>query len=290
MEHKPWTRAELKERGKANFKRSYWAAVLVCLILAIISNFGSSSSGSGNSGGVTITPDNVTNTTTESTDNSLTTEQQKNLAKQFGSIFNVIPHATSGTSWDIFRNIAGTIGNFAIGSVVTAIVIAIAISGFLFTIFFTRPLEVGGCHFYTIPDGTKRSVGDIMYAFKCGSYLNVVKIQFLRDVKIFLWTCLLIVPGIIKSFEYRMVPYILAENPGISSADAFAKSREMMMGEKMNSFILDLSFILWAILDTLTMGLLGIFYLNPYIQATNAELYKFLRDEGTPAVSSGTAV
>ena len=61
----------------------------------------------------------------------------------------------------------------------------------------------------------------------------------------FLWSLLLLIPGIVKAYEYRMVPYLLADYPELSTEEAFRISREMMNGEKMNTFILDLSFIGW---------------------------------------------
>lgn len=82
-------------------------------------------------------------------------------------------------------------------------------------------------------------------------YLNIVKTQFLRSLFTVLWTLLLIVPGIVKSYEYRMIPYILAENPSISSKRAFELSKKMTDGEKMNIFVLDLSFIGWSLLGLL---------------------------------------
>ena len=101
--------------------------------------------------------------------------------------------------------------------------------------------------------------------------------MFCRDIFIFLWTLLLIVPGIVKSYEYRMVPYVLAENPDLSREEAFALSKRMMDGDKMNAFILDLSFIGWAILTILTFGLVGIFYYQPYLALTDAALYQTLK-------------
>lgn len=76
---------------------------------------------------------------------------------------------------------------------------------------------------------------------------------FLMKLYTFLWSLLLIIPGIVKSYEYRMVPYLLADCPDLSTEDAFRISREMMDGEKMNAFILDLSFIGWKILSSITL-------------------------------------
>ena len=76
-----------------------------------------------------------------------------------------------------------------------------------------------------------------------------------------------------------MIPYILAENPEIDYKEAFHLSKEMMTGEKWNTFVLDLSFILWGILSIFTCMIASVFYVAPYIQHTNAELYAILREK-----------
>jgi uncharacterized membrane protein len=118
----------------------------------------------------------------------------------------------------------------------------------------------------------------LFWAFKKGRYLNIVKIMFWKEVKIFLWSLLFIIPGIIKAYEYSMVPYILAENPGISSERAFELSKEMTDGEKFDIFWLGLSFIGWILLGTLACGI-GVLFVEPYIHATFAELYQVMRDK-----------
>ena len=75
-----------------------------------------------------------------------------------------------------------------------------------------------------------------------------------------------------------MVPYILAENPGMGSGRAIQISNEMTMGEKWDIFVLDLSFIGWYILGSLALGV-GVFFVQPYYDATNAELYMKLREK-----------
>lgn len=74
-----------------------------------------------------------------------------------------------------------------------------------------------------------------------------------------------------------MIPYILAENENITTDEAFIRSKEMMDGNKWNAFVLDLSFIGWEILNAFTLGILGIFYVNPYIHQTDAALYDCLK-------------
>ena len=74
-----------------------------------------------------------------------------------------------------------------------------------------------------------------------------------------------------------MVPYLLADCPQMSRKDAFRISKEMMQGQKMDAFILDLSFIGWHLLSAVTCGLAEIFYVSPYVNATNAELFLALK-------------
>ena len=121
----------------------------------------------------------------------------------------------------------------------------------------------------------KGHIENLFDGFKLGYYGNVVKIMFLMELYLALWTCLFIIPGIIKLYEYRMVPYILAEHSDINHKEAFALSRSMMDGQKLDVFILDLSFIGWGVLSIFTCGIVGIFWAIPYKAATNAELYAF---------------
>lgn len=100
---------------------------------------------------------------------------------------------------------------------------------------------------------------------------------FRSQIYEFFWW-LTIVGGIIKSYSYAMVPYILAENPDISGKDAITLSRKMMDGHKFELFKLQLSFIGWYILNIFTLGLLEMFFLNPYSTATYCEYYHWLRD------------
>ncbi|MGN0407334.1 MAG: DUF975 family protein [Bacteroides sp.] len=148
--------------------------------------------------------------------------------------------------------------------------------GLVIKVFVCNPIEVGGCRFFVANSEGNGQLSDVVAAFK-GGYVNVALTLFLRDLFISLWSLLLIVPGIIKAYEYRMVPYILAEEPMTDRKEAFARSKAMMTGQKWNAFVLDLSFIGWGILSVFTCGILSIFYVQPYVYATNAELYKVLK-------------
>lgn len=165
-------------------------------------------------------------------------------------------------------NIAGLLG-----IIFTAFAGLLAVIMAVIRIVVGYALVVGGNRFFIVNQTENASAGTIGYGFTCGNYGNIILTMFLRDLFTFLWSLLLIVPGIIKSYEYRMIPYILSENPGMNYKEAFQISKQMMYGQKLDVFILDLSFIGWKILEAITFGIVGIFYVEPYYQATFAELY-----------------
>ena len=144
-------------------------------------------------------------------------------------------------------------------------------------IFLRNPLQVGTNRFFLKNAQEPASLKELLFAFQCGSYLKIVAARFLANLFIFLWSLLLVVPGVIKSMEYMMVGNILADNPDIQPMDALRKSKQMMKGHKWNTFVLSLSFLGWEILSLFTFGLLEIFYVRPYIEATYAELYLALK-------------
>ena len=152
------------------------------------------------------------------------------------------------------------------------VILVIAIVGFAFKIFLLNPLEVGCRKYFLDASLGKADLNNLTYSYK-SNYMNIVKAVFLRDLFIFLWTLLLIIPGIIKAYQYRMIPYILSENPYLSFKEAKERSSDIMDGEKWNTFVLDLSFILWHILSAFTFGIIGFFWVNPYVAFTDAQLY-----------------
>ncbi len=104
------------------------------------------------------------------------------------------------------------------------------------------------------------------YARKLGAY-------WWEKLWTILWTLLLIIPGIIKEYSYAMTSYLIAEYDGMSPRKAMMLSMRMMDGHKWDLFDLQLSFIGWYILNALTLGVLGIFYIEPYTNAAYANFY-----------------
>lgn len=235
-----WTRSQLKERARADVNRSYWGLVLMSLIVSIIDGIGNGH----NSGGSSYTNNTYRGTVT-----------------------------TDSVSWNWF---------FAIMIAVLLIALVSICISLVLKAFLLNPLRLGATKYYIEAARGEKKAGDIGligYAFGSGHYKNIAKTLFLRDLYILLWSLLFLIPGIIKSYEYAMIPYILAERPDLETQEVFNLSRQMMYGEKFNAFILDLSFIGWLILGVLTLGIVQVFYVGPYIYMTGAELYEVLKQK-----------
>ena len=152
-----------------------------------------------------------------------------------------------------------------------------SILGIFYTIFIGNVIVVGNNRYFIKNHDENPDLGEIFKGFK-GNYLNVVKIMFLMDLKTLLWLLLLIVPGVIKAYEYSMIPYLLAENPNLSASEAFSLSKQMTTGQKADLFVLDLSFLGWIILGAICCGI-GLLFVQPYPEATKAEVYLILKQK-----------
>lgn len=185
------------------------------------------------------------------------------------------------------NSVRSTIGETANQIVDSRSIIIIAIGAILIVIAFRillgYPLEVGGRRYFIRSSEYKDNSGCFGYAFDGRNYTGIIVSMLLMSIYSLLWTLLFIIPGIIKYYAYRMVPYILADNPNIGAKRAIEVSNEMTMGHKLDMFVLDLSFIGWYLLGALALGI-GVIFVNPYVNATEAELYLVLR---TNAIESG---
>ena len=240
-----WTRKALKEKAKIRLKANYWKAVLVGMLALLIG--GGTSAASSASGATT------------------------NIGASDASdvVGNIFSHGLGHIS------VTGMIliTMFILAFVLIALAVGVAVQ-----VLFFNPLEIGSNRFFHINLEENADVKEVCFTFDRG-YKNGVKVMFFRDLYILLWSLLLIIPGIVKSYEYRMIPYILGENPDMDKDQAFALSKQMMDGNKWNAFVLDLSFFLWDILGACTIGILTIFYVEPYRRLTNAGLYQALKEE-----------
>ena len=259
-----WSRKELKQKGKKAFNRNYWKTVLVAVVLSLIVGTGSfgSSFASGFSDGFSDGVSDATDAMSEIEDYDEDYDDQADY---------------SGMDIDEEFGVPGPeIVAIVIFVIVFIIIFVIAMAiAIVLDAFVINPLEIGIRRFGLANLNAKAEVKEIGFGYD-HNYKNGVKTMFFRDLYTFLWSLLFIIPGIVKSYEYRMIPYLLADHPDMTSEQAFAESKRMMTGQKWNAFVLDLSFIGWDILSILTLGILSIFYVEPYKFMTKAALYEKL--------------
>ena len=116
----------------------------------------------------------------------------------------------------------------------------------------------------------------VFYLIKSGRWFHTAWVLFTTSVITTLWY-LTFFGGIIRSYRYMMVPYILAENPSVSAKEARRLSTSMMDGHKFEAFKLSLSFIGWRFLSLFTFGILELAFVNAYEAAVFGEYYSELR-------------
>lgn len=114
-------------------------------------------------------------------------------------------------------------------------------------------------------------VGQLFDGFK--NYGSALALSILIAIFTFLWSLLLVIPGIIKMYSYSMSYYVLADNPDMGANEARKRSMELMKGYKWRLFCLHFSFIGWLLLGVLTLGILYLWIL-PYIETAQAEFYQ----------------
>lgn len=120
-------------------------------------------------------------------------------------------------------------------------------------------------------DGQDMNVGDMFSGFK-SDFGGTLLIGLMSSIFVLLWSLLFIIPGIIMGYAYSMAYFIKVDNPEYNWNQCIKGSKEMMRGHKWDLFVLDLSFIGWAIVCLFTLGI-GFLWLTPYIQAARTQFY-----------------
>ncbi|MBM6807850.1 DUF975 family protein [Faecalicoccus pleomorphus] len=189
-----------------------------------------------------------------------------------GSFFTIITEMVNPT-----HTYLTVLGNYAIDvNGLIRLWIIITIISWLYSMFLGHTILIGAYKYFILFIKENPSTSTLFDFFKT-SYWNIVKVTFFYQIKIVLWTLCFIVPGIIKAYEYCMVPYILAEHPEMESAAVFERSRMLTQNNKLNIFVLEISFIGWLFLGMLCCGI-GILFVSPYIDITMTHLYLKLKE------------
>ena len=251
-----WDRKELKAKGKAAYRANRVTCIIAALLLMIATG----------AGGVGSAGSSYNNVQKNMNNDSNYTQDIGDYNDSFDDSIEYSPDGSSRSSVLISAAL--------IAVIIVAVVIALAF-GMALGAFLLNPLQVGVQKFF-IDNADDQTTGlnrdNIGIAFN-ENYMKVVGSMFTTGLFTALWCLLLIFPGIYKAYCWRLVPYIISENPAITGADASEQSAMMMNGNKWDSFVLDLSFLGWKILGAFTLGILNIIFTNPYQAATNAELY-----------------
>lgn len=150
----------------------------------------------------------------------------------------------------------------------------LAISAKLLGTFLVLPLEYGAyVAFLRFFRGEEIEIGWLFDGYR---QQRVWTTSILKYVYTILWSLLLIIPGIIKSYSYAMTDYILRDNPELKDNAAIELSMQMMQGYKMKLFLLHLSFLGWIFLSILTLGI-GLFWVIPYMYSAQTAFYEDLK-------------
>lgn len=256
-----WTRKELKNNAKNVLKRFYWRFVLLTAIMTLITTMGGYSYES-----IQTSIEDITGTNEDKTPVKVQVNgEDGKIEYENNSLWNSPKEAL----WKSAIFLTALFAFFTL-------LMLIFLCKVLLSTFLINPLNVGfqRCHLRGYEG--KVQLKDFFFGVE-NNYKNVVRIMFLRDLYTILWFLLFLIPGIVKMYEYKMIPYLLAENPNMNMQDAFAISKKMTDGQKWKMFLLDLSFIGWHLLGLVTFGVAGVLFTKPYRELTIVGLYRRLR-------------
>lgn len=308
------TRKNMKKRARANLKRHYWIFVIACLIAAFLgAEYGNSlssisirpaeaeASGAetegqedgieatiqtdvpvGKEGAIDVLNDILGGNIQAGEDraNELQSNAQASGSKILGRSRGVLAMGLNAvTSGTIYVKLAESLNSIVQSdSVVSMILIAVSMIFMLgIWMFLENMYQVVSRRIFL--EGRvyeKLTAQRFLYLLRLKKWIKVSWAMFVTTVFGSLWW-LTLIGGVIKHYSYYMVPYIVAENPDVGALEAIRLSRKMMKGHKWQCFILEFSFIGWNILGVLSFGLLEVFYVNPYKQATFCEYYAEMR-------------
>ena len=285
-----WERKELKNKAKKVVSKNYWTTVIVCFLIALLTGeFGTSILGVWQSED-SMDPNYILHHNIDKIEMQgdevktlINKESKKNVLnetqiKVFETVEDNLNSALKSQKY-IFK-LWDAVTSFYVEQTTLGVFLCLgAVIAFAFTVLIADPLIVGGKkYFLQVRKSNNAPIGILKEVFQKEHWFHIAIIMFLRNIYTALWY-LTIVGGIIKTYEYRMIPYILAETPKIDRKEAFVLSKQMMKGNKWKTFLLDLSFFGWNFLSVFTFGILSILYVNPYNAATMAELYVALKPQ-----------
>ncbi|NLG24691.1 MAG: DUF975 family protein [Clostridiales bacterium] len=177
----------------------------------------------------------------------------------------------SGDPSAVVKSPFGTALRFQLGPEVYS-AIALAAVWSIIALVIGGAIGLGQCRYNTrLVRGERPPLGTL-FSFLSDRKLKACGLHLMIALRIFLWTLLFIVPGIIAIYRYAMAPYVMAQDPDLSILEAIRQSAAMMRGRKARLFCLEFSFIGWSLLCIPTLGI-GYLWLLPYTYAATAAFY-----------------
>ena len=120
------------------------------------------------------------------------------------------------------------------------------------------------------------AIGNLLDGF--GMFPRVLFLIILQIVLIFLWSLLLVIPGIIAAYRYSFAVYVMIDHPEMSAMDCLRESKRLTTGYKRQLFLLDLSFIFWFLLTMIpVVGYIAQVYVTPYMESAKVLYYEQIR-------------
>lgn len=231
--------ADFRKIARDSLKGKWVIAIVACVIASMLGGVGGSNSG-------------------------IEFEYKDGVASVNFEMFDQVIYSTDENAMTWLDDFFGAFAAYAVG-------VGIIMTVFLFVL--GSIIALGYSRFnLDLVDGVKEpAIGTLFGYFS--HWKNAVCTRLLQTLYISLWSLLFIIPGFVASYSYAMTEYILAEHPELSASEALARSKEMMQGNRWRLFCLELSFIGWSILASLTFGI-GNLWLTPYRQAARAAFYR----------------
>ena len=168
--------------------------------------------------------------------------------------------------------------HYSVSGVAVVLVIALEIMSYMVSVGFV----IFSLH---VSRDETAEIGNLFDGF--GIFFRALWLAILQGLLVFLWSLLLVVPGIIAAYRYRQALYLLLDHPEKSAWQCLRESGALMRGHKWELFVLDLSFLGWMLLSAMFAPVT--IWLDPYRAITNANYYnRLVGAQGGPRVYEGS--
>ncbi len=199
--------------------------------------------------------------------------------KYYGGVASVFVNEITGSQSFAFGILNGINQLVFDGKVASSILIFIFSIISIFIFVFLKNVIVVGKNRYFLEQRRYRGTGagELIFPYKNKRLKNIAFVMFFKYLYQVLWN-MTIVGGVIKHYEYLLIPYIIAENPETPKKEAFELSKTLMHGEKWKAFVLEVSLFPWYLLSYVTFNLSAVFFSDAYIECIKAEMYMRIRN------------